>query len=286
MNSVSKAASLLSHNPRLLAKILYANSMNRFGHVPASRLVKAINGVRFEFDFDYGPQLRKMYFGAYEPLTIEMMSQILKKGDTFLDVGASIGYLSARALGMVGSTGQVHSFEPVPKDYERLEKLATMNPAYTIVTNRWALGDEEGTLEMDVTCLPWIGWNTLVPAFMRRDAWKESIPVRILRLDDYIMERGADLGNLTLIKIDTEGFEFPVLRGLRRYFEKGCNLPAILCEINPRAYPLLAMRLAQLTAFMREMGYDAFSLLNLRQRVDLSKLEQTTDVLFLPEHAN
>ena len=59
-----------------------------------------------------------MYYGSYAVPIVETMKRTLRPGDTFLDVGANIGYLSAIAAGLVGVTGQVHCFEPVP-DYFR-----------------------------------------------------------------------------------------------------------------------------------------------------------------------
>ena len=52
---------------------------------------------------------------------------------------------------------------------------------------------------------------------MPNDTIKEVQTVPIRRLDNYIKEK--KLVNIKLIKIDTEGFEFPVLKGLCNYFE-------------------------------------------------------------------
>ena len=62
-----------------------------------------------------------------------------------------------------------------------------------------------------------------------------EVPAR--RLDSYIGEKG--LGRVSLIKIDVEGLEFSVLRGLSGYLEGTGHRPVIICEIVPYAYPLL-----------------------------------------------
>ena len=233
---IMKAASLLASNPRLFFKRL-VGEIKATRQLPKSPIQKKINGIIFEFDFDYDPAIKRMYFGIYELETVEVMKKVLKIGDTFLDAGANIGYLSAIGGGLVGKTGQVHSFEPVPEYFQRLKKVAMMNRDYKIVVNQCALGEERGRAKIDVTNLPNIGWNTIVPGFMSNATRKKSIEVPVYRLDDYIKEKGLD--KISLIKIDTEGFEFPVLKGLQGYFESTGHRPVILCEIAPPAYPLL-----------------------------------------------
>ena len=69
-----------------------------------------------------------MFFGAYEPLTVAAIKKYLREGDTFIDVGANIGFISSIAAGIVGTRGQIHSFEPVPRDFERLKGFSLMTP--------------------------------------------------------------------------------------------------------------------------------------------------------------
>ena len=166
------------------------------------------------------------------------------------------------------------------KDFQKLEKMALMNPGYRIVVNPSALGEERGIANIDVTSRPNIGWNTMVPNLMSSNSRKESICVPMIRLDQYIKERSLD--KISLIKIDAEGFEFPVLKGLRRYFENTDPLPVIICEIAPSAYPLLGYTLVQLSEYMKRYNYHAFSVLDTHAKVDITSLKQTTDIVFRP----
>lgn len=274
---IRKAASLLASNPKLFFKRL-ACEIKATRQLPESPIQKKINGIIFEFDFDYDPAIKRMYFGIYELETVEVMKKVLKRGDTFIDVGANIGYLTAIGGGACWETGQVHSFEPVPEYFQRLKKMAMMNRDYKIVVNQCALGEERGTAKIDVTNLPNIGWNTMVPGFMDNKTKKRSIEVPVYRLDYYIKEKGLD--KISLIKIDTEGFEFPVLKGLQSYFENTEYRPVILCEIAPSAYPLLASTLTQLSNYMKKYSYRAFSLINTNAEIDITRIEETTNVMF------
>jgi len=223
-----------------------------------------------------------MYLGAYEIEIVEAMRKILKSGDTFIDVGANIGYLSTVALGIVGKIGQVHSFEPVAQYFSKMKDALLLNPGYNFFVNQCALGELEGVTKISVTNLRNIGWNTIVPNFMPENTLKEVQEVRIRRLDGYINEKG--LSNVRLIKIDTEGFEFPVLRGLRNYLKSCHIMPKIICEIVPSAYPLLGYQLNQLSGYMEEFNYKAFDLGDLKKNIDIPRLNKITNVLFCPKN--
>lgn len=276
--TIEKTVSLLATNPKLFFKYL-AVRMKKLVPLPKSPLQKKINGILFDFDFAYDPAIKKMYIGEYEIKIVEVIKKVLKKGSTFIDVGASIGYLSAIGAGIVGKTGQVHSFEPVPQYFYRLKKMAMTNPNYKIVPNQCALGEERGIANIYITSIQNIGWNTMVPGFMSNETLKETLEVPVYRLDSYIKEKV--LGNISLIKIDTEGFEFPVLKGLGNYFEDTNHRPVIICEIAPSGYPLLGYTLAQLFEYMKKYNYNTYSLVDINAEVDITKLEKTTDVVFI-----
>src|SRR5882762_4798355 len=61
---------------------------------------------------------RWMWAGAYERELVRLMKRTLKSGMTVLDVGANIGYFSALASGLVGNSGQVYAFEPMPQNLD------------------------------------------------------------------------------------------------------------------------------------------------------------------------
>lgn len=221
-----------------------------------------------------------MYIGGYELDTVEVMRGILKKGDTFIDVGANIGYLSGIGAGLVGKKGKIHSFEPVPQYFDRLKNLAKMNPDYKIITEQCALGDKPGYATIRMSNEQNIGWNTMVFLSEKKDKIKQEFKVPVHRLDNYIKEKA--LNKIALIKIDVEGFEFSVLKGLSEYFEHTDTYPAIICEINPFACSILGYTLTQLTEYMKSYNYNAYSLVNSKIKVDITKIRELADVVFLP----
>lgn len=273
----------LAANPKLvvlqLAKAIEKKALSAFLTTSARR---DINGIVFDFDFTLSYWVKDMYFGNYELATMEYLKKSLKAGDVFFDVGANIGYVSAIAASCVGPTrGEVHSFEPVPEYFHLLKHMASQNRRYKILVNQCALGDHSGFSEINISKRAKnqnIGWNTMVPGFMMEDEPMKTIKVPLYTLDQYVKTKG--IHRISTIKIDVEGFEFPVLKGMQHFLKNTDNKPEIICEIAPAAYPLLSHSLLQLSDYMAGLSYEAFSLLKPNKVVDITELKQTTNVGF------
>jgi FkbM family methyltransferase len=280
MQKVLSFARLLGLDPGLaLHYIRYRVHAPRTSPVTVAR----VNGrVNFEFDLALDPEVRAMCSGVYEVWTLRALRAWLQPNDTFVDVGANIGFISAYAASVVGPGGQVHSFEPVPAYYVRLQEMASRNPGYALRVNNCALGEDEGTSSIAVTSLPNIGWNTMVSGFMSRETTREVIPVKMRRLDEYLQENGIE--KVAMVKIDVEGFEMPVLRGLQRFLERTsvADRPVLLVEVAPKAYPLLHISILQLEEFLSAFGYATQTLDRPGRRVRVTDLTETTNILCVP----
>jgi FkbM family methyltransferase len=274
--TASRAATLLAKRPALFGRLLLAK-IKTSRRMPPLPVRKRVRGVVFEYDLGRYRGTAPMYFGSYALLITEAMKRFLKPGDVFIDVGANIGYLSAVAAGLVGKRGQVHCFEPVRAYFDRLQNLANLNPGYAILPNFCAAGDTADQCTIYITREA--GQNTMVPAYQSRSEITSTLEVPVVRLDSYVAGRGVH--RVALIKIDAEGFEFPVLRGLQGYFEQTRHRPPIICEIAPRAYPLMGKKLSELADYMAGYGYTARDLIDASTPVDLASMEHVDDVLFL-----
>lgn len=275
----TKGILLILFHPKAVWKSVIP--INRFRQgLLKNPITKKLSGISFEFNPDYGPIARKMFQGTYEIPIIELMKRFLKEGDTFIDAGANIGYLSAIALGLVGKTGQVHSFEPVPEYFLKLEKLKNSNSDYDLIINNTALSDHEGQSKMNVHDRTNIGCSTLVPNLIDNESINGVIEVKTKRLDKYIEDNGVT--NISLVKIDTEGYELFVLRGLNHYFDKTEERPAIIVEISPEAFLIMGYSLSQLSEYMSDFGYRSYSVYGACGPIDIIRLKVNHNVIFLP----
>ena len=274
--TASRATTLLAKNPGLFCRVMLAK-LNTARRMPPLPTRKRIANVVFEFDLDRYRGTAPMYFGSYAIPLVETMKRFLRPGDVFFDVGANIGYLSAIAAGLVGPTGQIHCFEPVPEYFDRVERLAALNPGYAFRVNFCAAGEEPGKCKIYVTREP--GQSTLVAAYKSDPEIVSTLEVPVIRLDAYAQQHGIE--RVALIKIDAEGFELPILRGLQGFFERTKLRPAILCEIAPGAYPLMGRKVSELASYMAEYGYRAHDLIDGTTPVNLEAIHHVDDVLFL-----
>ena len=273
---LDRATSLLVRHPTIFAMKALARLARRLpGQLGPSR--RRFGSVEFVFPGRDHPATREMRWGLYEPETVRLLRQRLRPGDTFIDAGANIGYLSAIAAGLVGPGGQVHAFEPVPDYFESLQSLSRLNRSRRIFARRVALGEKQGTASISVAAGSNIGWNTMVPGFMRPADTDRIIEVPVVRLDAYLEDHG--IGEIALIKIDTEGFELPILRGLERFFASG-GRPPIICEVAPAAYSLLGRDVKDLFEYLAAFSYRARTLMGRRETVRPDEVLDTMNVLF------
>lgn len=167
---------------------------------------------------------RSMYLGTFEPFESAQVKSYLKEGMTFVDVGANVGYYTLMAASLVGNNGQVIAFEPSPYAFSRLEETIRKNNLKQVQAIRAGLSDSAGDSLLFVSAREGNHTPSMVP-----NAGGRPVSVPVLRLDDYLAEH--EINQVDLMKIDVEGFEPNVLRGVGEYLERG-RIHAILCEFN------------------------------------------------------
>jgi hypothetical protein len=89
-----------------------------------------------------------LQYGEYEKGTTKVFMKTVKKGMTFVDVGACVGYYSLIAAKLVGSDGKVFAFEPEPLNFEWLIRSISINGFKNILPIRKAVSDKNGLIEL------------------------------------------------------------------------------------------------------------------------------------------
>jgi FkbM family methyltransferase len=145
--------------------------------------------------------------------------------DSIIDVGANNGGYG-RLLRERGFTGSILSFEPLADAHAQLRAAAARSKNWHVAP-RMALGAEEGEVEINVagnstssSVLP-MEERHASAAPQSRYVGVQRVPLR--RLDDV----GHDVirqGKSILLKIDTQGYEMPVLMGAGPVLDRVCGL--------------------------------------------------------------
>jgi FkbM family methyltransferase len=279
LRKLKSALIWLRRSPHLFLTKTGSEIRRRSGSAPAEAGTIKLGDVAFPYDLAIDPRMMSLiYFGDYGLEIAMTLKRFLRPGMTFVDVGANVGYFSALGLSLVGKSGHVHAFEPVPPLFAQLQRVARANSQHDLVCNMHALGETDDLNLISISGSTNAGWNTIVPGFMSDSTVVETLSVKIQRLDEYLDSR--NIRSVDLIKIDVEGFEFPVLRGSQGFFRKTSKKPPIICEVAPGAYSRLGCSLRDLNTFLEGYGYRSYDPVS-RKLIDVTTLSGTTDVLFL-----
>ncbi|NQU21290.1 MAG: FkbM family methyltransferase [Candidatus Nealsonbacteria bacterium] len=185
--------------------------------------------------------------GCYEPESSAMIREILKPGDTFIDVGANIGWFTLMASRIVGREGRVIAFEPAPESFEYLRRNVEVNGCKNTIIEQKALSNKRGKLELRIHETN-KGGHSILTSAERPD----SIEVDAISLDEYL--EGVE-GNLTLVKIDTEGAEGIILQGMQKTLRSQPRM-AIIMEFQPTSILRTGVNPTAMLCDLLGMGYE------------------------------
>ncbi len=200
---------------------------------------------------------------VYENREIRFFKSVCKPGMTFLDVGANVGLYTALALPRIGSTGRVVALEPDRESFEYLRKTVLANGADNVTCVRKAAADFSGVSKLFVSESN-RGDNRLYKSELSMGSYE----VEVAPLDVLLKELG--IATVDLVKIDVQGFEGHVLRGMRETIARSPNL-TILMEFWPHGLRCAQTDPAELLSDLENMGLRILEL-NLRPVKDYRAL--------------
>lgn len=177
------------------------------------------NGTTFSFDDVSDGSVRAALTLRYRPPVLApVLKAALAVGDCFYDVGANLGIYTLWAAPLVGPTGEVHAFEPVPSTRSRLENLVEANRIGHAVVVPAAVGERAGSGHMRTVA----GASGLAHL---TEAAEADLRTPVVTLDAYADAHRPP----TLVKIDVEGHETRVLAGASRLLDTA--RPAVVMEL-------------------------------------------------------
>lgn len=226
------ALTVLSITRSLMGARLRWFAYRRIGRPLSRRLrgryvVSVREGYRLRIDLDDIVGAMLVSSGVWEPSVTAVFRAVLRPGDIAVDVGAHLGYFTVLAGRLVGEHGKVYALEPSPATFVDLLRNVELNGLQNVVPLRVAAGPERGQAPLLVPPDGNSGRASLVEWFDREDAERRVVEVEPLHR--VLAQR--DAGRLALVKIDVEGYEEDVLRGLEPVLETGSR-PIVVLEVH------------------------------------------------------
>jgi len=145
-----------------------------------------------------------MLCGFYEPDTLAIFNKFIKRNNICLDIGANVGALSLAMAKLVGKNGRVYSFEPGPRNYERLSFNIKLNKGFDKIIQpiKKGVSNTEGNLYWEEEI------HNPGNAVLKNNG---NIEVPITTIDNFF--NNLQIPRLDFVKIDVEGMELEVLQG-------------------------------------------------------------------------
>ena len=204
------------------------------------------------------------YIGAgrfYEPDVAEVFLRVLREGDVVVDVGGNAGFFTMLGAALVGSSGQMLSFEPDPVNCARLRRNVALNAFGQVTVLENPATSRVGRVEFFINSDDSGGnalWDpALYPGNVRSQVARQVLSMAGTTIDAELAQR--DIGAVKLLKIDTEGADHTVLQGARRLLAEH-RATFVVCELHEFGLAQMGSSQDALRGFMAEFGYESFVL--------------------------
>ncbi len=178
--------------------------------------------------------------------------RLIRKGETVIEVGGHIGYVSLFFAKLAGDTGHVFVFEPgannlpyTAHNLQLAQNVQLIRKAVSSTAGRmpFYLEDMSGQNNSLVKDF-WVFDDVAKSAFLEgqyREAW-----VDVVTLDQFVAEKALAPA---FLKIDVEGAEFDVLQGAINTIKS--YRPALMLEVN--------VKHAEIYEFALQNGYEIYN---------------------------
>lgn len=204
--------------------------------------------------------------GTSEPHLQQIIREYVGTGDTVYDIGANIGYVALSLAKSVGPTGRVIAFEPVPKNVDDFRESIKINQLTNVRLLEFAASDHSGEAVIRIA----ENLSTASLIWHRKNPAAVQLTIRTVQIDQLV--DSGDLGYPKIVKIDVEGAEGSVLKGMQRTV--AAARPVLFIESSD------AGRETTWT-LLQELGYQCQSAIT-RKPVDTFEGYRHSDFLWLP----
>lgn len=196
----------------------------------------------------------------YEANVQQNIKQYIKAGDTVFDIGGNIGQYAMLFSELAGDSGNVYSFEPDFKNFSFLQFNSNINKCLNLHCYNFGVGELDTELEFFRDTETGGRTGSFIESFVGSHYKGHKDVVRLKRFDTLIKE----FGKPSFVKIDVEGFEVNVLKGLSSILSDSKFLVEVRKETKHDVYH-----------YFSDKGFDCFWIDNIP--CEISKLEEIPD---------
>jgi len=206
----------------------------------------------------------KMYLGendelglsinqVYEPFMTEVVRKMIKPNNYVIDIGANIGYYTLLFSKLVGEGGKVYAFEPASIPYSILLKNIEINNLKNIVVEKMAVSDKKGTATLYLADN--LGHSKIGKPDYNQKV-KNNVEVNSISLDEYFY---TYKGKIDFIKIDVEGAEYLVWKGMVNLIQQNRNIK-IITEFTPNFLEEMGVAPSMFIDFILVHGFTIYDI--------------------------
>jgi FkbM family methyltransferase len=165
-----------------------------------------------------------LFLGFYEKSNIEIFLKLIAsdRAINFIDIGANIGMYSILAAKHSVAGSRVISIEPDDINCGFIRKSVAMNSCVNVTIFQQAAGDYDGDAKLYI--------NELNKADHRLYDEKSERPfkqIKVCQIDTLLAAEG-DGFRVDLVKIDTQGFELKVFKGMQKTLSSNPHIEIII----------------------------------------------------------
>ncbi len=183
--------------------------------LPTSRMIKIeVQGHAMVIDKTHLPSL--YYDGVHEPETTAYLKANVKPGSIAVDIGANVGYFTLVFASLVGASGNVFAFEPDERIFPILRENVRLNGYRNINLDSRAVSENNGRQRFFLSSH--LSRSGLAP----HGSTKRITEVETVSLDALNLQR------VDWVKIDVEGAEVSVLKGMKRTISENSDIRLII----------------------------------------------------------
>ena len=216
-------------------------------------------------------------FSTFEDENFNLINKIAQKGWNVIDVGANIGLYTLLFSRLIGSEGNVYSFEPSDEAFFRLQQNIKLNNLKNVTVLKKGVSDKAGVMEFHITEDD--AYNSL--GFTPMKEVVETKSISVVTLDEFV--KSNKIEKVDVLKIDTEGADYLVAKGASELL-KGKNAPFIFCEYNRVVKNGYDFSLDSMVKLLESYSYLCFEISNMKLKKFDEANSNSSDLVCLKEN--